>query len=111
VASLELDAFLRDMGEPVPDLSLYVLWALARGLDGDVNTLVDASTGPAACLARVSDRLVSRYGVTVRCPLRDVAATGEIAEAELEASAGRTLTPAVVRYALKDSARSPPERS
>jgi len=105
-ATLELDAFLRDMGEPVPDLRLYVLWALARTLDGDVDALVDASAGPTACVARVGDRLLARYGVTVRCPLREVAATGEIAEAELRSAAGRTLTPAVVRYALRDSARS-----
>jgi len=103
---LDLDAFLRDMGEPVPDLGLYVLWAIARTLDGDVDTLVDASRGEAGCLARVSDRLLSRYGVTVRCPLREIGLAGELAEAELESAAGRTLTPAVVRYALKDSART-----
>jgi hypothetical protein len=103
---LDLDGFLRDMGEPVPDLGLYVLWAIARTLDGDVDTLVDASRGDASCVARVSDRLLARYGVTVHCPLREVGVTGELGEAELESAAGRTLTPAVVRYALKDSART-----
>jgi hypothetical protein len=103
---LDLDAFLRDMGEPVPDLGLYVLWALARTLDGDVDTLVDPARGEPGCVARVSDRLLARYGVTIRCPLREVAAVGDLDETELEAAAGRTLTPAVVRYALKDSART-----
>ena len=41
----ELDRFLADMGEPVPDLDLYLLWTVVRSLSGGVDTLVDATPG------------------------------------------------------------------
>jgi hypothetical protein len=102
-ARLDLEAFLRDLGEPVPDLDLYILWALARTVDGEVDTLVDASAGGAGCVARVSDRLRARYGVSVRCPLREPAPAPTVSD--LSEAAARGLSPAAVRYARTDSAR------
>jgi len=68
---LDLDAFLTDLGEPVPDLDLYVLWAIGRRLGEHVDTLVDCASGDPSTVARVRDRVSARYGVTVRSPLRD----------------------------------------
>jgi len=64
---LELDAFLSDVGEPLPDLDSYLLWATAKATAGEVDALLDA-TGPGSHLARLADRVSSRYGVELRFP-------------------------------------------
>ncbi|HEX6870017.1 MAG TPA: hypothetical protein VF163_02875, partial [Micromonosporaceae bacterium] len=69
---LALADFVREMGEPVADLGLYLLWVLAREQSGGLDVLVDASTGSTCGLSRLADRIASRYGVTVRAPLRGV---------------------------------------
>lgn len=103
-AELDLDAFLVDIGEPVPDLEAYLLWAVARTLGDGVDTLVDASRKEAYGIARLADRVSARYGVRVRCPLREVGQPGGTTDAELEQIAGRNLPAAARRYAMKDSA-------
>jgi hypothetical protein len=69
--ALDLDMFLAEMGEPVPDLQLYRLWAVARSMSGEVDVLVDSVGGAAAPMNRVRDRIEARYGVVVRTPMRD----------------------------------------
>lgn len=103
-ASLDLDGFLRDMGEPVGDLGLYCSWAVARGLDGGVDTLLDASRGGEAGVSRFTDRIQARYGVTVRFPLRAAEREGFVGDAHLMSVASRGLLPPVVKYAVQDSA-------
>jgi hypothetical protein len=103
-ADLDFDAFLADIGEPVPDAGAYVLWAVARTLDEGVGTLVDSSTGPPDGFVRVADRILARYGVLVRTPLRTVGQPGGTTEAELDRIAKRNLPSAARRYAAKDSA-------
>jgi hypothetical protein len=97
-----LERFLADVGEPVPDLDLCILWAVARGLSGDIDILADSSRGDPSCVARVCDRVFSRYGVGVRCPLRTV----ELSESDMESIVARTLRPGVARRALRDSAET-----
>ena len=118
---LDLDTFLAELGEPVPDLEAYLLWAIARKLGDESDTLVDASRGEVHGIARLADRISARYGVLVRCPLREVgqpdsgsrskaASAAErdfdygTTDAEFAEIAGRTLPPAARRYAGKDSA-------
>ncbi len=103
VSTLDLDAFLREVGEPVPDLDLYLLWAVARDAGSGIDVVVDSGSGHPGAVARLNDRLTSRYGVSVRCPLRE--ATGDVAHEDLAAIIGRTLPPPVARYATRDSAR------
>jgi hypothetical protein len=109
-SEFDLDSFLREMGEPVPDLGLYVLWELARTLGSEVDSLVDASldqdTG-GTYMARVSDRLLSRYGVAACCPLRGARPEGENLDDDLEAVIARTLPPTAARYATNDAAGAP----
>jgi hypothetical protein len=102
VGSLDLEGFLADLGEPVPDLQEYLLWDVARNLGGGVDTLVDSLPGTAASVARLSDRISARYGVIVRCPLREVAAT----KTDWKSLVDSLLPAAVVRHALHDSAGS-----
>jgi hypothetical protein len=97
----ELDRFLADMGEPVPDLDLYLLWTVVRSLSGGVDTLVDASPGRARGLERVRDRLLAHYGVAVRCPLREALAIDEV----LSTVVKRTMPPQLARYAELDPAQ------
>jgi len=104
-SELDLDGFLRDLGEPVPDLDLYLLWAIAKGRSGEVDTLVDTALGESACVARVCDRISARYGVVVRSPLREVGPV-ELIGNELESIVGQTLLPGVARYAGMDSAQA-----
>ncbi len=104
LSTLDLDGFLREMGEPVGDLDLYLLWAVARDIAGGVDVLVDSGTGRPDGVARVNDRITARYGVSVRCPLRESAGVAD--DDDLAALLNRTLPPAVVRYASRDSARS-----
>jgi hypothetical protein len=103
-SDLDLDTFLADLGEPVPDLEAYLLWAIARKLGDEVDTLVDASRGEVHGIARLVDRVSARYGVLVRCPLREVGQPGGTTDAELEQIVRGTLPPAARRYAKKDSA-------
>jgi hypothetical protein len=96
-----VDRFLRDMGEPVPDLGHYLLWTVAREVGADVDTLVDAFPGSVAGWDRVADRLLAHCGVTVRSPLR-----GPVPDhTTLTALANRTLPPLAVRNALADRAQ------
>jgi hypothetical protein len=64
---LELDAFLEDVGEPLPDLDSYLLWVAAKATAGEVDALLDASA-PGSHLSRLADRVSSRYGVELRFP-------------------------------------------
>jgi hypothetical protein len=101
-SELDVDAYLTDMGEPVPDLDLLQLWLVARNGSGNADVIVDASGGSPNAIARVSDRLESRYGVSVRSPLRDGT---PISEDELEMVVSRTLSPNLRRYIESDSTR------
>ena len=95
---MDLDAFLADVGEPVPDLSGYLLWATARLVAGEVDALIDTagSTGPSSYLSRLADRAASRFGVALRFPLRHVNNGGEVLRAELTALVHRTLPAASI---------------
>lgn len=97
VEDLDLDTFLRDVGEPVPDLAAYLTWATARATAGEVDVLLDPGGGPRSphCV-RLADRIAARFGVTVRFPFRQVdpARAGELREI-----AARTLSPAAVAAA------------
>jgi hypothetical protein len=99
----DLDRFLADVGEPVPDLGYFVTWAVARDLDGDVDTLVDASPGSSAGAARVADRLLAHYGIAARWPLRQAVSTADT----LVALAGRSLPAAALQNAATDANRAP----
>jgi hypothetical protein len=100
--SADVDRFLLDVGEPVPDLDLYLLWTVARSLSGEVDTLVDSAAGSRAGLERVADRLLAHLGVAVRCPLRGV----ESPEEAIGAVAGRTLPAQVIQHAARDSTKA-----
>lgn len=100
---LDLDRFLRDVGEPLPDLGLYLMWAVVRELSGDIDTLVDTSTGDISGLERLTDRMLARYGVTVRAPLRESPPDEDV----LGSLVGRTLPAIVAKHAAEDSARIP----
>ncbi len=65
----ELPQFLADLGEPVPDLTGYLLWASVRASTGDSDVLLDCVGESHGHLARVADRLAARFGVAVRFPL------------------------------------------
>jgi hypothetical protein len=99
----ELERFLAEVGEPVPDLGYILTWTVVRHLESDVDTLVDASLGPVTGVERMADRLLSRYGVTVQFPLRVAEASVE----HLAAVAGRTLPANVASQAATDPARTP----
>ncbi len=103
-ASLDLstlDVFLAEMGEPVPDLGVYLLWTVARELSGDVGMLVDSTTGTLAARERIADRMLAHYGVTVPAPLRGTPPD----EAMLTSVLRRALPPQVARLAVNDAAR------
>ncbi|MGN9913323.1 hypothetical protein ACTMTJ_37870 [Phytohabitans sp. LJ34] len=108
---LDLDGLLADLGEPVPDLDSYLTWATARATAGEVDTLIDTSGG-GAHLARVADRLESRYGVTVRFPLRALPSTGPVLRAELAAIVEGTLPLPAAKFATAHATHSllPPLR-
>lgn len=96
-----LDRFLADLGEPVPDLGVYLLWTVARELSGGIDTLVDATTGSLMARERIADRMLAHYGVAVPAPLRGVTLNDEALAAILR----RVVPPQVARLALADSAR------
>ncbi|MDQ7907697.1 hypothetical protein RB614_24550 [Phytohabitans sp. ZYX-F-186] len=108
---LDVDGLLADLGEPVPDVDSYLTWATARATAGEVDTLIDTSDS-GAHLARVADRLESRYGVTVRFPLRALPSTGPVLRAELAAIVEGTLPLRAARFATAHAAHSllPPLR-
>jgi hypothetical protein len=96
VRGLDLDAFLTEVGEPVPDLDLYLVWAVARTLGGEIDVLVDASGGARAPVSRVRDRIEARYGVVVRTPMRDTGPVHDrvlqsLVDISLPAPAARTV--------------------
>lgn len=98
-----LDAFLADLGEPVPDLGVYLLWTVARELSGGISTLVDTTPGTLAARERIADRMLAHYGVAVPAPLRGV----DVDEETLGAILRRVLPPQVARLAHHDSAALP----
>jgi hypothetical protein len=95
----------------VPDLDSYLTWATARATAGEVDTLIDTSGG-GAHLARVADRLESRYGVTVRFPLRALPSAGPVLRAELAAIVEGTLPLPAAKFATAHATHSllPPLR-
>lgn len=103
---IDVDGFVADLGEPVPGLSGYLLWAMARATGGEVDTLLAATgwRGPTGHLSRLSDRVAARYGVTLRFPLKDLDGTDEGLRAELQTIAERTLPHASLRAAAAHSA-------
>ncbi len=114
---LDLDGFLRDVGEPVPDLTGYLLWAMAKAVAGEVDALLDTAgagvllrapgTPPLAqrlaatgYLSRLADRVATRFGVALRFPYRDVLGAGEPLRAELSDLIERGLPASAARYAM-----------
>lgn len=75
VDEIDVDAFLADVGEPVPDLAGYLLWAAAHRVAGEPDAQIDVA-GTSPWLARIADRVASRYGVTVRFPCLPAGADG-----------------------------------
>jgi hypothetical protein len=102
--TLDLDAFLADVGEPVGDLTTVLAWAVARRLDAGVDTLVSAASGDPAALARVSDRTAARYGVAIRAPLATPPDGRPVDPVDLMSVVDKTLPGPVARYAREDSA-------
>jgi hypothetical protein len=100
--TLRLDAFLADVGEPLPDLESYLIWATAEATAGEVDALLDAAA-PADHLSRLADRIGSRYGVELRfprCRTPDDTQWPSIARETLPGRAGRYGASADDRMAL-----------
>lgn len=107
IGAADLDDFLADLGEPVPDPAALLAWCAAREAAGEVAALLDP-TGAAALLAgepappylaRLADRVTTRFGVALRLPYRDVPSTGEALRCELAALARRGLPAGAARLA------------
>jgi hypothetical protein len=98
---IDMDGFLTDLGEPVPDLASYLCWAVARATSGEVDVLLSAAgqDGPAGHLPRLADRIAARYGIAVRLPYRLVESTGAPLRAELAGLAERLLPATAARTA------------
>ncbi|MGY0233184.1 hypothetical protein PT931_15640 [Longispora urticae] len=97
----DLDAFLADLGEPVPDPTGFLVWAAVRSAAGEVDALIDPAGAnlllaagdrmPAnahrhaatAYLARVADRCAVRFGVAVRTPYAEAVGSGDTLRKEL----------------------------
>ncbi|MEV6526950.1 hypothetical protein AB0M43_33980 [Longispora sp. NPDC051575] len=97
----DLDAFLADLGEPVPDPTGFLVWATVRSAAGEVDALIDPAGAnlllaagdrmPAnahrhaatAYLARVADRCAVRFGVAVRTPYAEAVGSGDTLRKEL----------------------------
>lgn len=116
---LDIDGFLADVGEPMPDLASYLLWAAAKATGGEVDILLaaDGLHRPGDHLARLADRIAARYGVSLCLPYRRVRTEPDDAEAaapdsiaadsilaELRGIAERTLPAATVRVAASAEA-------
>jgi hypothetical protein len=94
---LDLDGFLRDVGEPMPDLESYLTWSIASTTGGEIDALLDGATG-GHHLSRLADRVASRYGVELRFPLRTpagVVSRSEIVAEVLVRMSGEQLAPLV----------------
>ncbi len=61
---IDVDGFLSDLGEPVPRLADYALWATARAAGGEIDLL--PANGSGGYLSRLADRIATRYGVALR---------------------------------------------
>ncbi|NUT37786.1 MAG: hypothetical protein HOV79_32475, partial [Hamadaea sp.] len=96
--ALDLAGFLADVGEPLPDLESYLVWATAKATAGEVDALLDAAA-PADHLARLADRVRSRYGVELRFPR-----CGAAADADWKAIARETLPRPVAERTIVPSA-------
>ncbi|GAA1648861.1 hypothetical protein GCM10009679_62530 [Saccharothrix algeriensis] len=112
---IDVDGFLADVGEPVPDLSAYLAWAVARSTGGEVDALLGAAgwRGPVGHLSRLADRVAARYGVALRFPYRGLETGDEALRGELRVLAERTLPPVSLRAAvaaLVTSTLEPPLR-
>jgi hypothetical protein len=96
---MDVDGYLADLGEPLPSLAAYLLWATAKATGGEVDVLLSAMgwRGPGGHLSRLGDRVASRYGVALRFPYRELDGSDEAVRAELLAMAERTLPHASVR--------------
>lgn len=107
VGAADLDDFLADLGEPVPDPAALLAWCAAREAAGEVATLLDPAGADAllagepapAYLARLADRVTTRFGVALRLPYRDVPSSGEALRCELAALVRRGLPAAAARLA------------
>ncbi|MBB5870328.1 hypothetical protein F4553_003707 [Allocatelliglobosispora scoriae] len=94
---LDLDSFLHDVGEPMPDLESYLIWATVRATGGEVDVLLDGATH-GDHLPRLADRVASRYGVELRFPARAASGRPAADPRVVEVLAGMTddqLTPLV----------------
>jgi hypothetical protein len=107
--ALDIDAFLDDVGEPLPDLDSYLLWATATAIAGEVDALLDAAE-PAPHLARLADRVAGRYGVELRFPLAlTLSGPADIFVAEEWAAVARQTLPVMSALAaLEDVPVRPP---
>ncbi|MCP2326656.1 hypothetical protein HDA40_005163 [Hamadaea flava] len=76
---LDLAEYVADVGEPLPDLESYLIWDTARRVAGEIDALLDAAP-PGTHLARLADRVGSRYGVELRFPRCDAAADADWSE-------------------------------
>ncbi len=103
---MDVDGFVADLGEPVPGLAAYLLWAVARACGGEVDSLLAATgwRGSNAYLSRLSDRVAARYGISLRFPYRELDGT---ARAELQTLAERTLPHASMRAAVNADGLGP----
>ncbi|WP_020520206.1 class II glutamine amidotransferase domain-containing protein [Catelliglobosispora koreensis] len=97
----DVDGYLADLGEPIPGLWGYLLWAIAKATAGEADVLLSAAgwNAPHGHLSRLSDRIGSRYGVMVRFPYCDVERGDPAVRHEIQMLAERTLPPASVRAA------------
>jgi hypothetical protein len=98
---MDVDGYLADVGEPLPGLASYLLWATARATGAEVGVLWSALgwRGCGAHLSRLADRVAARYGVTLRFPYRELDGADDRVRAELMALAERTLPKASLRAA------------
>jgi hypothetical protein len=107
VSAADLDDFLTDLGEPVPDPAALLAWCTAREAAGEVTALLDPAGADAVLagepappyLARLADRVTTRFGVALRLPYREVPSSGEALRCELAALAKRGLPAAAARLA------------
>lgn len=107
--ALDLDAFLDDVGEPLPDLDSYLLWATAAASAGEVETLLDAAA-PAPHLSRLADRVASRLGIELRFPLGQTLAapTDAVSDAEWITIARQSLPVPSAQAAVEEVPAHPP---
>lgn len=107
--ALDLDAYLDDVGEPLPDLDSYLLWATAAAAACEVDTLLDSSA-PRPHLSRLADRVAARYGIQLRFPVaRTLSRPADPVEpVQWMTIARQTLPAASARTATGDVPKHPP---